>query len=41
LVQYAHLYHAQVFVVINTILYDNELETWATSYCVTCQYPSQ
>jgi collagenase-like PrtC family protease len=27
LVQYAHLYHAQVFVVINTILYDNELET--------------
>ncbi|AWG20272.1 peptidase U32 [Flavobacterium faecale] len=26
LVQYAHLYHAQVFVVINTILYDNELE---------------
>ena len=26
-VQYAHLYHAQVFVVINTILYDNELET--------------
>jgi putative protease len=27
LVQYAHLYNAQVFVVINTILYDNELET--------------
>lgn len=27
LVNYAHLYHAQVFVVINTILYDNELET--------------
>ncbi|MBP8158271.1 MAG: U32 family peptidase [Flavobacterium sp.] len=27
LVQYAHLYHAQVFVVMNTILYDNELET--------------
>lgn len=27
LVQYAHLYHTQVFVVINTILYDNELET--------------
>lgn len=27
LVQYAHLFHAQVFVVINTILYDNELET--------------
>ena len=27
LVQYAHLYRAQVFVVINTILYDNELET--------------
>ncbi|WP_432222321.1 peptidase U32 family protein [Flavobacterium sp. TMP13] len=27
LVQYAHLYYAQVFVVINTILYDNELET--------------
>lgn len=27
LVQYAHLYHAQVFVAINTILYDNELET--------------
>ena len=27
LVKYAHLYHAQVFVVINTILYDNELET--------------
>ncbi|WP_348823311.1 peptidase U32 family protein [Flavobacterium aestuarii] len=27
LVQYAHLYHAQVFVVINTILYDNEIET--------------
>jgi len=27
LVQYAHLYHVQVFVVINTILYDNELET--------------
>ena len=26
LVQYAHLYNAQVFVVINTILYDNELE---------------
>ncbi|MCG9791434.1 peptidase U32 family protein [Flavobacterium algicola] len=26
LVEYAHLYHAQVFVVINTILYDNELE---------------
>ncbi|MBC5837220.1 peptidase U32 family protein [Flavobacterium muglaense] len=26
LVKYAHLYHAQVFVVINTILYDNELE---------------
>jgi len=27
LVKYAHLYGAQVFVVINTILYDNELET--------------
>lgn len=27
LVKYAHLYNAQVFVVINTILYDNELET--------------
>ena len=27
LVKYAHLYYAQVFVVINTILYDNELET--------------
>lgn len=27
LVQYAHLYYVQVFVVINTILYDNELET--------------
>lgn len=27
LVQYAHLYNVQVFVVINTILYDNELET--------------
>ena len=27
LVQYAHLFNAQVFVVINTILYDNELET--------------
>ncbi len=27
LVNYAHLYHAQVFVVMNTILYDNELET--------------
>ena len=27
LVKYAHLFHAQVFVVINTILYDNELET--------------
>ena len=27
LVQYAHLFHAQVFVVINTILYDNELES--------------
>ncbi|EIA09530.1 peptidase U32 family protein [Flavobacterium frigoris] len=27
LVKYAHLYHAQVFVVMNTILYDNELET--------------
>ncbi|RKS99032.1 U32 family peptidase [Flavobacterium sp. 123] len=27
LVQYAHLFHAQVFVVMNTILYDNELET--------------
>ena len=26
LVKYAHLYYAQVFVVINTILYDNELE---------------
>jgi putative protease len=26
LVKYAHLYNAQVFVVINTILYDNELE---------------
>ncbi len=26
LVQYAHLYYAQVFVVINTILYDEELE---------------
>ncbi len=27
LVRYAHLFYAQVFVVINTILYDNELET--------------
>nr|WP_315151933.1 U32 family peptidase [uncultured Flavobacterium sp.] len=27
LIQYAHLFHAQVFVVINTILYDNELES--------------
>lgn len=27
LVKYAHLYNVQVFVVINTILYDNELET--------------
>ncbi len=27
LVKYAHLFYAQVFVVINTILYDNELET--------------
>lgn len=27
LVEYAHLFNAQVFVVINTILYDNELET--------------
>ncbi|AOW10454.1 peptidase U32 family protein [Flavobacterium gilvum] len=27
LVQYAHLYNVPVFVVINTILYDNELET--------------
>ena len=27
LVKYAHLFHAQVFVVMNTILYDNELET--------------
>uniref|UniRef100_UPI004048FB98 peptidase U32 family protein n=1 Tax=Flavobacterium sp. TaxID=239 RepID=UPI004048FB98 len=27
LVEYAHLYNAQVFVVINTILYDSELET--------------
>ena len=27
LVQYAHLYNVQVFVVINTILYDDELET--------------
>lgn len=27
LVQYAHLFKAQVFVVLNTILYDNELET--------------
>lgn len=26
LVQYAHLYNVQIFVVINTILYDNELE---------------
>jgi collagenase-like PrtC family protease len=26
LVQYAHLFNAQVFVVVNTILYDNELE---------------
>ena len=26
LVEYAHLFKAQVFVVINTILYDNELE---------------
>ena len=26
LVQYAHLFKAQVFVVVNTILYDNELE---------------
>ena len=27
LVNYAHLFNAQVYVVINTILYDNELET--------------
>lgn len=27
LVRYAHLFKAQVFVVLNTILYDNELET--------------
>ncbi|GAA4765129.1 MULTISPECIES: peptidase U32 family protein [Flavobacterium] len=27
LVQYAHLYNVQIFVVINTIIYDNELET--------------
>src|SRR6478736_3082782 len=27
LVKYAHLYNAQVFVVMNTILYDNELDT--------------
>lgn len=27
LVKYAHLFNAQVFVVMNTILYDNELET--------------
>lgn len=27
LVSYAHLFNAQVYVVINTILYDNELET--------------
>ncbi|MDO3695448.1 U32 family peptidase [Wenyingzhuangia sp. chi5] len=27
MVRYAHLFKAQVFVVINTILYDNELET--------------
>ena len=27
LVKYAHLFNAQVFVVINTIIYDNELET--------------
>jgi collagenase-like PrtC family protease len=27
LVQYAHLYNVPVFVVMNTILYDNELET--------------
>jgi putative protease len=27
LVKYAHLFNAQVFVVINTILYDNELES--------------
>ncbi|MFN3405920.1 MAG: peptidase U32 family protein [Cytophagaceae bacterium] len=27
LVQYAHLFKCQVFVVLNTILYDNELET--------------
>ncbi len=27
LVEYAHLFKAQVFVVLNTILYDNELET--------------
>jgi len=27
LVKYAHLFNVQVFVVINTILYDNELET--------------
>ena len=26
MVKYAHLFRAQVFVVINTILYDNELE---------------
>ena len=26
LVKYAHLFKAQVFVVVNTILYDNELE---------------
>ena len=28
LVKYAHLFHPQVFVVINTILYDNELDTF-------------
>ncbi|KVV14439.1 U32 family peptidase [Flavobacterium sp. TAB 87] len=33
LVQYAHLYYAQVFVVINTILYDNELETCRQMIC--------
>ena len=27
LVQYAHLFKAQVFVVLNTILYDDELKT--------------
>ncbi len=33
LVKYAHLFKAKVFVVINTILYDNELETCKNLIC--------